>query len=241
MQPEGQSYRGFTLVELLVVIGLVCVLSCLGYAGYRSSLEKAEAAQCFGNMRALSQGILMYAQDQGTFPKTSHSGGSWATAIAPYLEEPVLSSSSEYRTRQLFTCPANKIKSPDGKVAMSYGMNVFFELSSERRYTPAGMPIMSRDSYEGSPATWHRIINVPNPTRTVLLAENANSAQGADHFMAHQWNTAIAAQTAVDTKRHAGRSNFAFVDGHIESQPITATFSPSAQVNLWNPSLAGKQ
>lgn len=232
--------RAFTLIELLVAIGVIGALSCLAYGGYRTALDKTESTRCFANMRTLGQGILLFAQDQGMFPKTSHSGASWARSIAPYVEQPLLATGSEYRSQTVFLCPSNRIKSSDGQPAMSYGMNVFFELTSERRYTPAGMPIMSRDSYEGSPAIWHRPVNVPFPSKTVLLAESTNTAPGADHFMAHQWQTTLAAETAVDTQRHATRSNFVFVDGHVESRPISSTFDPSSQVNQWNPSLAGK-
>ncbi|PTX95377.1 hypothetical protein DB345_13970 [Spartobacteria bacterium LR76] len=235
-----RSAGGFTLIELLAAIGIIGILSVMGFVGYRSAIDKAHGVECAGRMRSLSRGIIAYAQDQGTFPKTSHSGGSWALAVAPYLDEPLLDAGSDYRARKAFQCPANQIKSPDGLPAMSYAMNVFFELTSERRYTPAGMPIMSRDSYAGSPATWHRLVNVNYPTRTVLLAENANSSAGADHFMAHQWTTDTAAQVAVDSKRHGGRSNFAFVDGHIETLPVEKTFDLGANLNRWNPLYAGR-
>lgn len=240
--PHLPSRRaGFTLVELLAVIGIIGVLSVLGFAGLQSAQARAQASECLNHMRSLSQGILLYAQEQGEFPKTSHSGGAWATAIAPYIDEPLLSQGSDYRTRKIFLCPANKLKSPDGQPAMSYGMNVFFELTSARRYTPSGMPIMSRDSYEGSPATWHKPVNVSHPSRTVLLAENGNTGASADHFMAHQWTTALAAQVAIDSTRHNDKSGIAFADGHIELLPVEATFDPGKQINRWNPSLAGRE
>jgi prepilin-type processing-associated H-X9-DG protein len=38
--------------------------------------------------------------------------------------------------------------------------------------------------------------------------------------------------------RHNGRANYLFVDGHVESLPVEATFVARSE-NLWNPSVAG--
>jgi prepilin-type processing-associated H-X9-DG protein len=109
----------------------------------------------------------------------------------------------------------------------SYGLNVHFELDPEG------------DDYAGSPATWRRTAAVPHPSRTILLAECMPSLY-ADHFMCHQWSSLKAARTATAHTRHAGRSHFLFLDGHVERLPIESTFDPAKAVNRWNPSLAGK-
>lgn len=227
--------RGFSLVELLASITIVIVLGSLSFAGYNSARGKANSVECVSRLRALGQGILLYTTENGgQFPKSSHSGSSWAASVAPYLGEPVLDSSLEYRTRDVFQCPSTATSDSS---SWSYGVNVFFELSSTLRYTPAGLPILgSRDSYKGSPATWNRLSAVPLPSRTVLLAENPH--QVADHFMAHQWSSLLTARNAVASSRHSGKSNFAFVDGHVSTLSIEETFNPDTGLDLWNPSLA---
>jgi prepilin-type processing-associated H-X9-DG protein len=56
--------------------------------------------------------------------------------------------------------------------------------------------------------------------------------------MCHQWSGIPAARNAVAWDRHSKKSNFLFVDGHVEALPVEATFNPGAGINLWNPSLA---
>ncbi|WP_075088415.1 type II secretion system protein [Verrucomicrobium spinosum] len=73
MQVSCGYRRGFTLLELLVVIGVVAVLATLVLVAGRSVLSKARQAKCAGNLRQLGTAILSYTQDHdGTFPMTSH-------------------------------------------------------------------------------------------------------------------------------------------------------------------------
>ena len=230
--------RGFTLIELLISAALASVLSLLVFAGYDSIRERARTVECAVRLRALGQGIMLHTTEQGgRFPKSNHSGAAWTVAIAPYLGEPVLENGLDYRNRKAFVCPANKAAHAPEPSCWSYGLNVFFELSPNLRYTPAGLPILgSRDSYKGSPATWNRMSDILFPGRTVMVAENPH--QVSDHFMAHQWSSTGTARNAIACTRHQKKSHFLFVDGHLEALEVEETFDPTAGVNLWNPSLA---
>lgn len=219
----------FTLIELLAVIAVVALLATLTIPAIAGAQERSRSAACSSRMRELGRAVLLYTQDhQGQFPRSSHSAAAnrepgWAASIAPYLgARPDEANAAWVNSR--FRCPSNPAEAPD---AYSYGMNVFFEL---RR----------GDSYLGRPATWRAIMHVPRPARTILLAETGASAGGMapDHFMAHQWSSSAAAQRAVAHDRHGGRANYLFVDGHVESLPVEATFT-SRMENLWNPSVAG--
>lgn len=228
--------RGLTLVELLAVIAIAGVLASIAFAGYGDMRTRQATVQCTLRMRNLSQAVLLYAADNGgKFPQSSHSGSSWAAAIATCLGEPQLANPLDYRARPSFVCPAHAVAPLSSQ--WSYGLNVFFELSAQLRYTPAGLPILgSRDNYAGSPATWSQLGDVPFPSRTILLAENPHAL--ADHFMAHQWSSLAAARNAVASDRHSGKANYAFVDGRVEALPVEKTFNPNEGINLWNPSLA---
>lgn len=109
-------------------------------------------------------------------------------------------------------------------VLFSYGLNVHFEL------TPGG------DDYAGSPATWRRLTQIRNPSRTVLLAETRPVAFG-DHFMAHLWSGTAGARSAVAHDRHTGKANYVFADGHVVPLAVADTFDPARNLNLWNPGL----
>jgi prepilin-type N-terminal cleavage/methylation domain-containing protein/prepilin-type processing-associated H-X9-DG protein len=56
---------GFTLVELLVVIAIMAVLLALLAPALRKAREQGQMVYCLGNMRKLSVGWQMYADDNG--------------------------------------------------------------------------------------------------------------------------------------------------------------------------------
>lgn len=61
--------RGFTLVELLVVIGVLMVLIAMLLPAARRSLEAGRQVVCLNHMRQIAQAALMYCHDNdGTFP-----------------------------------------------------------------------------------------------------------------------------------------------------------------------------
>jgi prepilin-type N-terminal cleavage/methylation domain-containing protein/prepilin-type processing-associated H-X9-DG protein len=87
--------KGFTLVELLVVITVIGVLIALLLPAVQMAREAARRSSCSNHLRQLGIGLQNYHQAHGVFPsayladQTNWTGPhwSWSTFVLPYVEQ----------------------------------------------------------------------------------------------------------------------------------------------------------
>jgi prepilin-type processing-associated H-X9-DG protein/prepilin-type N-terminal cleavage/methylation domain-containing protein len=67
--------RGFTLLELLTAMGIISVLTLLGFSSWKGVMGQATKAHCSSNLRQLSAAVLLYTSDHsGCFPPYVENG-----------------------------------------------------------------------------------------------------------------------------------------------------------------------
>ena len=102
MSHARPSRSAFTLVELLVVIGIIALLIGVLLPALGAARSQAKAVACLSNVRQIGVAALMYANDYKVYigyPPDRKA------ALYPYLRQG--KSNSDFSERQVWNCPAN--------------------------------------------------------------------------------------------------------------------------------------
>ncbi len=170
---------GFTLIELLVVIAVIALLVALTTTVSRMAKAQANTVLCRSNVRQLTLGLFMYADENGTFPhgfrttfpgrgvslgsaETDQLGWWWLNDIEDFTEK----SDSE---EQVFYCPSKKLDSPklQGNILWgNYGVN----RSICRTFPPSR--IHNKMEFTGTPLG---PASIPHPGQTLLVVDSGYS------------------------------------------------------------------
>jgi prepilin-type N-terminal cleavage/methylation domain-containing protein/prepilin-type processing-associated H-X9-DG protein len=86
---RAMKAAGFTLVELLVTIGIIAILLVITLAALPSALRHANSAGCASHMRGVAIAFLQYATDNdGQLPGRIETGDKWPVLLLPYIQDP---------------------------------------------------------------------------------------------------------------------------------------------------------
>ncbi len=104
--PSGLRRNGFTLTELLVVMGVIAVLGVVANSMIRVGLNKAQSAACISNLRQIYNGLQACASDNSQqlpamLPmraSVNDPGPTLDTALVAYLPNSAI-----------FHCPADAV------------------------------------------------------------------------------------------------------------------------------------
>ncbi len=90
--------RGFTIIELLVVLAIIAILVSLLLAGLRGAREAARTTVCLSNQRQIALAALNYANHNRDYilregsvrpPPHDRDRLSWAVGVRPYLDDSI--------------------------------------------------------------------------------------------------------------------------------------------------------
>src|SRR5258706_5630929 len=72
--------RAISLVELLVVIGIIAILIAILLPSISRAREQANRTRCENNLRQIGLALAVYVFDHGEYPVLDGAGGVWAPA-----------------------------------------------------------------------------------------------------------------------------------------------------------------
>jgi prepilin-type N-terminal cleavage/methylation domain-containing protein/prepilin-type processing-associated H-X9-DG protein len=194
LKKQHQSNKGFTLVELLVVIGIAAVLAAVVAPLGKGLVTRSRTIHCNHNLRQIGMAAMMYAGDnQMTLPQSTHQkvSNSWRVTLQPYASGTIT-----------FKCRED----PDKTRGNTYVLNDYLTKA------PAGAP---------PDLNYSILARIERPEATLMFAEASTSYLGADHFHFAQYYgqkmPPAVFERQVGVRFHGEKANYLFADGHAET------------------------
>ena len=191
----------FSIVELLVVIGMLAVAASVLLPSLNRARDSAKNVQCLSNLRQLAMATVMYANDNNSLMPAGAEASSrkrwdWIywdasasepalrdsgrSALAPYLGGARLSPGRFSVSPQVLRCPADRMDlHPAAAVARgaryeySYAMNAFLCDNGRAYQYGLGLADSERDRWAN-----FRISLIRRPGHKVLFIDRAERTSG---------------------------------------------------------------
>ena len=203
MRQPHSGARAFTLVELLVVIGIIAVLVGVLLPALGAARAQARAVACLSNVRQIAVAAQMYAHEHklyvGYIPPV---GGSPARdrkeLLYPYIRQG--KTNADTVGNQVWHCPSNERVD----VESSYGFNLRMN----------GV----------------KITRVRKWSETVALCDAGIKDDGSPSLATHVWSPNTPSTLSTCRPNHLRHPkqivSVGFVDGHAQRMPMKPPFYP---------------
>lgn len=238
----GAPRRGFSLIELVVVMSIIAVLAGILLPAVRMVRELAGTATCASNMREIGTFLIAYTgENDGLFPGGGHVGTgsqSWCDILNRELlgdERITLQKQSNYGGTRGFACP--RFDAPADTFFRCYQMNAYAGGGAGQQYGKViAPPALRGPEYAGWDYYYFgaALARFAAQSEKVLLQESMRASDNC----AASWPDGSMVLLDAGTYRsmnggsmafrHAGGSlaNFLCMDGHIEA------LHPSGSLNM---------
>jgi prepilin-type N-terminal cleavage/methylation domain-containing protein/prepilin-type processing-associated H-X9-DG protein len=205
MSSRRKLRRGFTLIEILVVIAVIAILAAILFPVFAMAREKARSAVCLSNQKQLASAMAMYVQDYDErFPiwryfvpiSSEYPNGevTWVENLQPYA-----------KNRKIWLCPGDTTSyldrtKPSGQ--NSYWLNAYLFRWSGNEYQNK-WPSLT-------------LAEVPYPATTIVFCDGpTNDGNHVWPGPPHEWCGTTRDCINSET-RHSGGIYFAFADAHVK-------------------------
>jgi len=252
--PGKPKSFGFTLVELLVVIGIIAVLIGVLLPALNKARQQSQSVACLSNMRQLGTALVLFQNEhKGYLPKAWFNARATVTqptnAFDVQPQDYSASDSWGYRfpmygwdyvllkyvnnSKQVFLCPSDD--SPQYRGIADFGLPPDqLPDKPDADDIPASYRINVSDIADQA-YTAIKVNQLRKPSLSIVLLEGAHTTDNSEPFHhVARWEPLQQGVVGPKTKknvawdRHSGkrRSNYVFADGHAESMVYEDTWVP---------------
>jgi len=245
MNTKRQSASAFTFIELLVMVGVLCLLACVLGAGTSMNRSSSNSFQCLDNHRQLMAGWKMYSDDNGGRLVYNLPGGgaevgkeAWVAGVLDFNNGNSANRDTNMLVRHdlfkyaaflgpyvksasIFKCPADKsfVTVAGQKIprVRSVSMNNFFGERASSFESSTSYTIYAKVSQIKSPAALY-----------VFLDEHERSINDGTFYADPDYPYSM---VDIPASHHDSAGVFSFVDSHAEIHKWTdiRTMPPTSQ------------
>ncbi len=207
--------RGFTLVELLVVVAIIALLIAMLMPSLAGAREEARRVACLSQLKQVGSAIIMYVgeSDQylpgpswyGQTPRYNHNSQNITRYLAVYLGMPTPSSRSD--VTPMFICPAAAPYKP-----AAFALESTHMFGADGLNESTGLRLFGYPTFEGRP--WYP----PSKVSAVRRPAQQYAVRDIDGFI-HPggWNGAVLSQPGHGfSPNFQPMRNYLFFDTHVE-------------------------
>ncbi len=216
MTPPVTRRPAFTLVELLVVIGIIAILIGILLPALGKARDSAQSIKCLSNLHQLGIATAQYeGETKGYLPYPTTTLGDptlWFVVLDPYLQrliniDPGTGVASD---RSYTAVKQDPVWQQFGTLSISGGQDT--TIGYARTYK------MNSHLRHNNPSLPAKVVQVPNAQNFVYLGDGVSldsTGLVANQPESGQFSMEVNDVTQANPSlRHAGGANLLFVDGH---------------------------
>ena len=233
-----RGQRAFTLIELLLVIGICGILAALLLPALSRAKARAQRTVCINNLHQIGIGLANFVTETHAYPSlvgttNDANPGFWAEQIERGGMDNAKPKTNFFDVG-VWHCPTARLRAPwpfDKFLLNTYGYNAYGVLPHFYYLQTNALGLYGY--YQQRPYSVARVRESEVVCPSDMMAVG-DSVRGGFEFM--RTDLSVMDRDGLATARHQGSLNVLFCDAHVESPKLKYLFADTSDAALrqWN-------